>query len=382
MIKLGQRLIIATLLACIVSSSFAQEGQSSFTFATDQDFLTGARNEDRNYTQGTSFTLSDQSLYNTVIYAPFRAYKHFRNNTFKGKARESMSSVSIIGTAFTPREIDRTEPVVGDRPFAFLFAVSFNQMYSIGCPKDHGWRDYEALTINVGMLGTNLGYDFQSFIHTYIVPGRPADPKGWNTQISKGGKFTMLVNYEHMKFFSIKTPEGYRWGCDGGFNVGGSFGYYDRLYGGTYFRLGWLNTRHVPGWYTMGANSLSNGNKKADNCKDINESKFDSAKKRTYCGKEIFAFGRLTYTRMFRNSMLVGQRFIHDDIYTLEPEWVKKDLVDIEYGLGVGFYWLKKGNAKSIKILYKNTIRTPEFNSGIFAERKHYFGSVALQFPL
>jgi len=284
-----------------------------------------------------------------------------------------MSSISLLGTAFTPLKIDSIDPIVGDRPFAFLLALSFNQVNSIGTNK----KNFEALSINVGLYGTDVGYKFQSFAHKYIVKGRPEDPFGWNTQISQPGKFTMLVNYERMKLFSITKKNATRFNIDGFGNLGGSLGYYDRLYTNVYMRIGWFDRLNLPSWAYFG-HSLGTASR---NSTAVPVTPQQNLKCQRW---EFFGFGKVGYNYFFRNSSLVGQKYVHDDIYVLDKDWVNDNVIDFDFGAALGFKWIKNpegdANERWVRLVYKNTIRSPEFDSGIFPERWHYFGSVGIQY--
>ena len=380
------KLLLFFKLILLTTHYVKGQDERSFTIITDQDFfyISPSKNEDRNYTQGTSFTFSDDKMYNTVLFSPFKGYNILRSKIFKRKSvNPVMTSVSLLGTAFTPRIIDSISPIIGDRPFAFLLATSFNNVNRIGDKFGHG-SNYEALTLNIGLLGTDIGYDFQSFAHTHIVPGRPADPIGWNTQISKGGKFTMLINYERIKFFSLIPSKIQGFGIDGSVNLGGSLGYYDRAYIGTYIRFGYINQYNMPNWAFFG-NSLATANKNSHQIDSL-PSSVNSKKKRKFEGVELFGFTRITTNFMFRNSLLVGQRYVHDDIYALESSWANLFFYDIDFGMAFGIYWIKNPNDdakhKYLRILYKNTFRSPEFDSDLFPKRAHYFGSIGLQFSI
>lgn len=383
--KTGLNLLLIKLLLLIFFNAAGQD-ERSFTLMTDQDFFyfLPSKNEDRNYTQGTSLTFSDDQLYNTVLFAAFKGYNSLRAKIVKKRSvNPVMSSISIMGTAFTPRIIDSINPIIGDRPFAFLLGASLNQVSRIGDKFGHG-SSYEALTLNIGLIGTDVGYDFQSFAHTHIVRGRPADPVGWNTQISRGGKFTLLVNYERMLFFSLNASKLNGWGVDGSVNIGGSLGYYDRIYLGAYLRFGWINQLNMPNWAFFG-NCLASANKNSVPV-ELSESAPKPGRKRRYEGMELFGFTRFTNNLMFRNSLLVGQRYVKDDIYTLESGWANMYVFDFEFGVACGVYWIKNpdddAKHKFVRILYKNTMRSPEFDSGIFPRRYHYFGSIGLQFSI
>lgn len=356
----------------------SQNHEKSFALITDQDYfyIKPAENEDRNYTQGTSFSLSNDGFYNTWAFLPFKLINGLFDNGKNAIRIPIMSTVSLLGTAFTPRIIDSINPIIGDRPFAFLLAISTSQVNQLGSKSGHG-SSYESFTINYGILGTNVGYEFQSFAHKNIVKGRPTDPRGWNTQISKGGKLTILFNYEKLKCYSTikKITQPSALGIDGFANFGGSVGYYDRLYTGMYARFGWIDPLNLPAWAFWG-NGLSTASRNtANGTQSLTKKHFEG-----------FIFSRATVNIVARNSLLVGQRFNSSAEYTLDPSWIIYDVLDFDFGLALGYHWMKDadGNAKSryIRCMYKNTMRSPEFNSKIFPERWHYFGSIGLQFSI
>src|SRR5688572_19657695 len=113
--------------AFLTSTNYSQE--KSFSFITDQDFIyviDKSKNEDRNYTQGTSLSVSNSDFLGSWIFWPHRVLNNL--NLGGNTAREPlMSSISVIGTAFTPRIIDSIHPIIGDRPFAFVLGLSTSQ---------------------------------------------------------------------------------------------------------------------------------------------------------------------------------------------------------------------------------------------------------------
>jgi hypothetical protein len=141
-----------------------------------------------------------------------------------------------------------------------------------------------------------------------------------------------------------------------------------------YARLGHLRNRNQARW-NGGFSSLASGSyemaapeKKKTRFKDVFEG---------------FLYGRVNGTLMFRNAMLVGQGFKHSD-YTLKPEWTNVGLYEFEWGFVLAFEYFKKGKTgpKTWAFQGRSIYRSPEFNSKLFPERWHYFGSVGLMFPL
>lgn len=370
------------LTIAVVAASVATHAQErSLSIITDQDFfytVDKTRNEDRNYTQGSSITVADPHFIGSWIFWPHRILNGL-NNSLANQREELMSAVTIVGTAFTPRIIDSINPIVGDRPFAFLLALSTTQVNRIGFPKLKGGR-YEAFTLNYGLLGTTLGYSFQGWAHANLVKGRPTDPKGWNTQIGKGVKPTFLFNYEKIVTTLLVRSDTARpsaLGIDGFWSFGGSFGYYERVFSGLGVRIGKINPSNVSSWAFWGSSIGSANRNVVPGIVPVQNSSF-----------ELFGFSRATVNLMARNALLRGLRFGRSaGEYTLDPSWINVAVLDWEFGMAFGWYWNKQlvsGETRErfFRILYKNTVRSPEFNSRIFAPRWHYFGSAGIQFTI
>lgn len=383
---------LGTVLIIVTFKSYAQIPQDSvaenpfkkkkseihfpgtFSVQTDQDYFfhfPASKNEDRNYTQGTSLIYSHHKLMKTWLFYPLRII----SNRTRPKQTYS-SSLALAATGFTPRIIDSVAPIVGDRPFAFLLYLSTSSTFEN--QKTAKLSVYNTFTINYGVLGTNVGYAFQGWAHKHIVKGRPTDPKGWKTQISKGGAPALLFEYNRFRPLFGSGPKGTvddRSVFDLGWNLGGSLGYYDRVFTGLYTRLGHLRNKNQPRW-NGGWSSLTSGSYQMDKPRS-RSSKFLNV-------LEAFVYGKANTSLMFRNSMLVGQVF-GKDIYTLKPDWTKVWLYEFEWGGIIAFEHATKksklSGPRTIAVMYRNVYRSPEFDSGIFPVRLHYFGSIGLMFP-
>lgn len=372
------RLFLLLLALCCIQTEGQNVTPGQFTTQVDQDFLFRfpfSKNEDRNYTQGTCFTYSHPDLINSAFFWPLRKIGQLDSDLIPYS-----TSVSLGGTAFTPRIIDSVNPIIGDRPFAFLLYLSTSSMFRKD--KDvirlNGNTEtipiYHTFNINFGFFGTKLGYEFQSFAHKNIVQGRPTDPKGWDTQISKGGQPTMLLDYSRFRplpLLRIPMHNNERSLFDIGWNFGGSIGYYDRITSGLYGRLGNLKRDHQAKWNTSWA-SLNTAN--------FQHTILANQKRNSF---EYFIYGKITTTLMLRNSMLLGQRFFSSQ-YTLNPEWVKTGLIEYEWGLV--FAWdhvrTNQQTPRTWALQFRTVCRSPEFNSKIFPERWHYFGGIGLLIPV
>lgn len=412
-----------TILASFTLLSLTLFGQvtpGSFSIVMDQDFLYRtpfAKNEDRNYTQGTAFIYSHPKLIKSPLFYPISKLGKFYDTP-----HGITSSFGVGGTAFTPRIIDSINPIVGDRPFAFLFYVSTSSTFQntkkttrpSWIVKHTKWDEtktkisYHTYTINYGVFGTSLGYEFQSFAHTHLVQGRPKDPQGWNTQISQGGAPTLLLDYNrNTEFLRLKQgllfhkkdsteiaqlsstkkakylrKEQRSKSCnffDASWTIGGSAGYYDRFYTGFFGRVGNLHRGRNFLWSNKAG--VMDGSSK-----ELNKFTKTQIKKKWYnfwLNSELFLFGRVNSTLMFRNDMLVGQRFFHSD-YVLDQKWTKTYLVEYEWGIGTAIYWKRQheDQSRSVQILWKQTRRSPEFDSKLFPKRWHYFGSISITIPV
>ena len=339
----------------------------SFMILTDQDFFfvtPHTLNEDRNYTQGTVFTYSHPDLARSIIYAPI---SKIAGNWFG--IPTDMTSLSVGATAFTPIKLDSINPVVGDRPFAFLFYIGTSSMFVKSKP--NGVSIFNTISINYGMLGTNLGYEFQSFAHKKIVVGRPKDPKGWQHQISNGGAPTLLIDYNRFRpliSYDIEQKRVF----DLGWNFGGSIGYYDRLYNGLYGRLGLLKAGNQSRWNSGWASLSSASYQMSDpTSNEPIESQGTSV--------EMFAYSKVNSTMMLRNSLLEGQR-LFDSEYTLDPHWSRTAIFEFEYGLVISFQHAKSANVppRNWAIMVRQVHRSPEFDSRIYPTRWHRYGSLGI----
>jgi Uncharacterized protein conserved in bacteria (DUF2219) len=359
----------------------------NFSIHIDQDFLfffPKSRNQDRNYTQGTAFTYSHPNLIHTFFFYPVK--KIAFNKVNRSESKKPYSSAFAIGaTAFTPLKIDSANPIIGDRPFSFLFFLSTSTTYSTNKTAVRNKRNgnatkvhtiYHTWNINYGMFGTRLGYEFQSFAHKKIVVGRPIDPKGWTHQISAGGRPTILLEYNRFKpLFSwdLDTEEKpvVKRLFDVGWNIGGSVGYYDRIFSGFYARIGLLKAYNQARW-NGGFSSLTGASYQKMKQKKVKNLK-----------PEVFMFGRFNSTLMLRNSMLMGQRFFKST-YTMEPSWVKTILWEYEWGLVAAVEHTRKNerSPRTWAFVFRTVYRSPEFDSGLFPVRRHYFGSAGILFPV
>ena len=220
---------------------------------TDQDIFPDlihpkrkvAFNEDRNYTMGMIigyFGMTANSNYWGVPllrkqvdrFLGFDCW-HCENDAI------SRASMFILGNAFTPLDIERTDVVEGDRPYASLLLLGSS---FTSADDDAGLSITTEL--GIGALGLNHGKVFQSTIHRehWLGSTRPV-PLGWHNQISNGGEPTFLYRVNFRKRFfeqnwnSEKYPAQHRFQLIG--TGEGMVGYYNNVAAGVEARVGYFS---------------------------------------------------------------------------------------------------------------------------------------------
>ncbi len=165
-------LIITTLFLSLHSEEWTFS-RADLTFENDADVRT-----DRGYTQGASVStlLHRDDVGDSWLQIPF----------VPGYMREHFITFSIAQQMFTPEDLNSTEPIVGDRPYAgwLYLQTSLHQSSA---------KHLDSLSLKVGVVGQNAQMErVQKFIHWLI--GSP-EPQGWDNQI--GSKPGIQLDYQH-----------------------------------------------------------------------------------------------------------------------------------------------------------------------------------------
>lgn len=161
------------LLSCSLYSEEWHYSRADFTFENDADVRT-----DRGYTEGAqiSILMHREDVNDSWFQIPFMsAYQ-----------RHHFISFSVAQQMFTPEDLNSTEPVVGDRPYAgWLYAQM--ALHQSSC------YQLDSLSLKLGIVGQHAYMEqVQKFIHWLI--GSP-EPKGWENQI--GSKVGIQLDYQH-----------------------------------------------------------------------------------------------------------------------------------------------------------------------------------------
>jgi Uncharacterized protein conserved in bacteria (DUF2219) len=215
-----------TLLALLTLSPLAVAGSDErATFSIEND-MWGRPSSDRNYTMGLAYTRHLKRVPDDrMLTATFGALDFINGALFRA-APDTGSSARVMWTLassnFTPQEVRDPLPIKSDRPYASLqyLGVGRTDRLSDDVTRDTG--------LEIGVLGTNIGYVVQTAIHRLCCKDRL--PRGWDNQIGDGGALTFLYRSK----WSLSTGEQQL--GSGKYaalaSLGGNVGYYTRAIGG------------------------------------------------------------------------------------------------------------------------------------------------------
>jgi len=158
------------VIACLfAAAALAEDGKGTLTVALEND-LFGA-GTDKHYTHGTEVT------YVSDTYQPAWFLKLASWMPFYEPNVESRFAVSVGQQIYTPSDIERTDLIKDDRPYAgWLYA-------SIGLLTDHRQDDrhVDKIDLVLGRVGPDSGAaSVQRFVHTLTGSERP---RGWDHQL-------------------------------------------------------------------------------------------------------------------------------------------------------------------------------------------------------
>lgn len=185
------RSALPVILLLVVAPVSADElYNSGWRANVDNDLLTGQAT-DRDYTGGIAVTLSGKRAQDyPVSIDSWRAGIDdllVFPSLFQSSAQMSFHSQQYGMTLFTPDDIESTEPVYDDRPYASLFYMS-NTEFTVLPNKDTAYVS----RLTIGLLGLDAAEDVQSFLHDITSSDVPS---GWDNQVSSGGEPTAMLSY-------------------------------------------------------------------------------------------------------------------------------------------------------------------------------------------
>ena len=156
----------------------------------DNDALT-AGSSDHDYTGGTALTLAGQRAQQWPLSLDAAlGWLNRRAGVDFGDAEE-WHALQLAMLAFTPRTLDATGVIAGDRPYASIVYVA-NSRTTVLPDSPTAYQTSFAL----GVLGLDAAKASQRALHEALGADKPA---GWNHQISDGGEPTARYTAARLK---------------------------------------------------------------------------------------------------------------------------------------------------------------------------------------
>lgn len=278
------------------------------------------RNEDRNLTQTTGLAWDSADTPDIVHTGLRQINKASLRKLVSGQNCEfQLAPVTTIAiTAYTPDDLQSFEPVIGDRPYATLLALSGSDLTR--CETTRGELDeIWTSSLSVGFLGTTLGEDFQRWAHE--TGGTSSNrPNGWDNQISDGGEPTFLYSLKRSKLFKQRYSRSQR-----SWSIGANIGYYTNLHAGLLYRKLLSGPRFTSDFQDVGGTQIVTGS--SSNLRQTGQRQPNSV----YGPKEQIAFAGLTFYGVIYNAVLQGQ--FNSTTYDLSESDINHGLFQLTLGL-------------------------------------------------
>lgn len=169
--KLNRTLLLPLLL---VSASSIASDRSTFSFSLDNDGVFGV---DQDYTNGLFLTYTSGAINPYAIFSPLSL-------SFWGGASLDKVEFTLGHKMYTPSDIEATEPLANDRPYAGFLHTEFN--YISLHP-----QQAQRFNLTLGTTGeSSLADQAQNIVHG--ITGSD-EPNGWEYQVDD--KFVGSVGY-------------------------------------------------------------------------------------------------------------------------------------------------------------------------------------------
>lgn len=333
---------------CDLSESVQEECFTSWSFFTDQDFLTldsyTGFNEDRDYTMGLGFSVSGHAVTNWPIYSGMQSsidlIEELRVDQSEDFPSAIVHTASIGDTAFTPDDLATSEPVFDDRPYSNLFYLSYDET------KYYAEHQYAIKnTLVLGALGLSIGKGTQRWIHCDL--GAATCPEGWSNQISNGGELTGLYRFSQINnVYDIQSD----WGWPQVITYGEfDIGYYTDIAAGVIFRYGRVRTP----FYMFNPSPQGNANMASGDTSS----------------NDLYFYLRLGGRSFAYNALLQGQ--FKDNVHEFENNQLRRTIGEGSFGI----VW----QPSDFRITYAFQYRSSEIK-GTLADREHWFAGLYIDF--
>ncbi|WP_223161008.1 lipid A deacylase LpxR family protein [Salinicola aestuarinus] len=253
-----------------------------------------------------------------------------------GWSRDSLTATSYrFGQQiYTPEDIDVSEPIEDDRPYA---GVLYAGMTLFSDEQLNDWRHTSGVYLDAGLIGPGAGGEFVQKNFHHLVDSE--EPEGWHNQLHNEPFLNVAYRKAWWKKGRLDNLEA-EYGPSAGFAAGNLYTY---VAAGLGARLG----QGLDNSFGIPAVAPSNGSRVF----------FDN-----HSGFNWYLFANLEGRRMFQNLLLDGNSF-EDSQSVDRRHWVG----DVQAGLALSWNrW---------QITYSALWRTHEFDGQETADR---FGSLTL----
>lgn len=201
-----QLILLPSLAIGADSENNSLEDDGGWALYIDQDLfaldtLTGL-NDDRDYTMGLEFAYFGKRTTRWPIFSQLHSANKFISRNLRLDSSDVGSknfSAHIGGTAFTPENYGPRAPEPLDRPFASLLYLSANNTWIAD-------NEQEVITnrLNVGLLGTDIGYVVQYEIHHWQSG---TAPRGWDNQHANDHPEPTFLLHHGRRYLHYDDPE-------------------------------------------------------------------------------------------------------------------------------------------------------------------------------
>ncbi len=311
------------------------------TLTIENDFL-GINNKDDNYTGGASIDVVMPGL---RLKQPFYSFK----------TGTDFQLLSIGGTAYTPQDLESSQIVIGDRPYASLTYLKLGKL-SISENLDKQIIS----ELLVGFSGWQGPGEAQSYVHRngWFGSTRPI-PRGWSNQIGYNGSFVFNYNikwlqsifseHENEQDLEIMKPY-WNYGADiGTYMTNLKFGFF-------------VNAINFNSYPILGSADARIPTKKLLKKNKINEDRLSPLRFHIYIEPTFRIIGY--------DSTLQGLLWGNNSAYTINSTDIQRLVFDFRSGIKILLF-------NSIHLGYHFNLRTKEFKEG---KKIHYWGGILIGF--
>ena len=221
--------LAATTSSMAAPSAADVEPHDGVRVQIDNDLFAAGGGSDRDYTGGFAVTISGENARDGLLSIDPLLERIDKRVLPKGERQvHHARQVGLI--AFTPGDIESTEPLQDDRPYASLLFTS-NGRVNVDADGRGAWSS----SLTIGVLGLNAAGELHSDIHELVG----SDPvRGYENQISAGGEPTARYTLARHRLW-IANPSAT---LDVKTTVQGSVGYLTETSAAISMRIGRFHT--------------------------------------------------------------------------------------------------------------------------------------------